>query len=270
MTAQTTLSGAVAAPVPADRRLAGLGALVRKDTTEWLRGRRAWVVLVVTTAWMTLTAANAWLVSTLAQIVPPSGEFQFTMDPLDNLMAAVGSQVFVMAAILAVASLIVAERQAGTLAWVAATPVSRSAIWVSKWLTATALLVVTAVLVPLAAATGLVIVLYGMPDLAIVAGFVVGMAAVAAFFTAVGLAAATVLPSQVGVVAVGFGTFLVLSLVGGVLPPELGAMLPVAMLTWAAGLAAGMPAPVTTPVATVVIIAALAAFGAWRMRRLEL
>ena len=32
---------------PADRRLAGLGALLRKDATEWIRGRRAWVVFVV-------------------------------------------------------------------------------------------------------------------------------------------------------------------------------------------------------------------------------
>ena len=73
MTAQT-IGGAVAAPRPADRRLAGFGALVRKDLTEWTRGFRAWVVLAVTAAFMTLTAANGWITSRLIAALPAGAE----------------------------------------------------------------------------------------------------------------------------------------------------------------------------------------------------
>ena len=135
MTAQT-ITGAAVAPRSADRRLAGLGALLRKDVTEWVRGRRAWVIAIVTTLFMVLTAANGWITNQIAANVPDGVEAPEvgSLVPLDNLFAAVGAQVWVLAAIFAVGSLIVAERQSGTLSWVASKPVSRSAIWVSKWL----------------------------------------------------------------------------------------------------------------------------------------
>jgi ABC-type transport system involved in multi-copper enzyme maturation permease subunit len=270
MTAQS-ISGAVAAPRPADRRLAGLGALVRKDTTEWLRGRRAWVVLAVSTLFMTLSAANSWIISRLAALVPEGGDIgELSLAPLDNLLVAVGSQMFVLAAILAVASLVVSERQAGTLAWVASKPVSRRAIWLSKWLSATGMLAVTAVLVPLAATVGVVAALYGVPDPVAVAGLAAGMVAMVAFFTAVGIAAGTVLPGVAAVAGAGIITFAVVPSLGGLLPAEIGALLPTSILPWLAGAATGAPVPVTTPIAFVAVLAAVIAFGTWRMDRLEL
>ena len=114
--------------------LSGLGALLRKDTTEWLRGRRAWVLLVVTTLFMALSAANGWISAQIVGALGPGAEVgDFTLKPDDNLLSAIGTQIFVLAAILAVVSLIVAERQSGTLAWTASKPVSRAAIWLSKW-----------------------------------------------------------------------------------------------------------------------------------------
>jgi ABC-type transport system involved in multi-copper enzyme maturation permease subunit len=134
MTAQI-VSGAVAAPRPADRPVAGFGALVRKDITEWTRGFRAWVELAVTTAFMVLTAANGWITSQIIAALPQGAEAPApaSLVPMDNLLAAVGAQVFVLAAIFAVGSLVVSERQSGTLAWVASKPVSRSAIWLAMW-----------------------------------------------------------------------------------------------------------------------------------------
>ena len=40
------------------RRLSGFGPLFRKDIGEWSHGKRAWVILIVTTLFLVLTAAN--------------------------------------------------------------------------------------------------------------------------------------------------------------------------------------------------------------------
>jgi ABC-2 type transport system permease protein len=273
MTAQSIPSGAVAAPRPADRRLAGLGTLLRKDSTEWRRGKRAAVVFLLVSAIMVLTAANSWIVTQVAANLPPDANAdlgEITLDPVQNLLAAVGTHLFVIAAILAVGSIVVAERQAGTLAWVASKPVARRSIWLSKWISSTAILAVSAVALPLAVTAGLVAVLYGAPDPVVVIGLGIGMAALVAFFTAVGVLAGTVLPSQVGVIAVGLGVLMVLPMVGAVLPPELAALLPTSILFWAAGVAAGMPAPVTTPIAFAITVAVIAAIGMRRIERIEL
>ena len=141
--------------------LPGFGGLVRKELTEWRRGRRAWIVLVIVTLFMTLTAAEPWLVANLAP--PEGGEIlpEPILDPMANLVAAVSTQIFVVVAIFAVMSLIVAERESGTLAWTASKPVSRGAIWLAKWVSSTAMLGLLAGLVPLAATVALVVVLYG-------------------------------------------------------------------------------------------------------------
>ena len=86
--------------------------------------------------------------------------------PIDNLLFAIGTQFIVLAAIFATMSLLIAERDSGTLAWTISKPVSRTSVLVSKWLTATLVLWVAAVVIPLAVTTVLVTVLYGLPDLA--------------------------------------------------------------------------------------------------------
>ena len=92
MTAQT-ITGAAAAPRPTGRPLAGLGALVRKDATEWLRGRRAWVIAILTTAFMVLAAANGWITAQIIANLPDgaTAPHPASLVPLDNLLAAVGS-----------------------------------------------------------------------------------------------------------------------------------------------------------------------------------
>ena len=273
MTAQSIPSGVVAAPRPADRRFAGLGALLRKDTTEWLRGERAWVVGIVSIAFMALTAANGWIITQLQAIIPPEAGEELaavSLVPLDNLLAAVATQLFVLATILAVGSVVVSERQAGTLAWVASKPVSRRSIWLAKWLTSTGMIAVSAVAVPLAITVALVVVLYGAVDPLVVAGLAFGMVALVAFFAAVGILAGTVLTSQVGVVGTGFGVFVLMPVFAALLPPFLVELLPTSMLTWAAGIASGMPATWTTPVAFAITVAVIVAVGLRRIDRIEL
>jgi ABC-2 type transport system permease protein len=259
------------APAATAGRFTGLRALLRKDATEWVRGRRAWIVLIVTTLFMVLTAANGWISSTIAAGLPEGATVgEFTLDPASNLLAAVGAQVFVLAAIFAVASLIVGERQVGTLAWVASKPVSRNAIWASKWISASAILTVTAAIVPLVATGAVVVALYGVPPVALVVGLAIGMAAMIAFLAALGLAAGTVMPGQAAITAVGFGVFALVPTVASLLPFDAAPFLPTSILTWAAGLATGAPVGLVTPVAWLVVTGGLAAFGLRRMSRMEL
>jgi ABC-2 type transport system permease protein len=250
----------------------GLGTLIRKDVTEWRRGRRAWVVAIVVTLVMVLTAANSWI---NAQIIArlPAGvdgpDAPLSMAPLDNFMAGVAVQIFILAAIFAIASLLVRERETGTLAWIATKPVSRDTIFVSKFISSSAILAVVAVIVPVVATAATVAALYGAPDPAPIAIVTIGAIATVVFYAAFGLAASTFLPGQVAVVAVGFAMFILGPIVGGLFQP-LEVILPTAILGWSAGLATGAPVGWLTPVAWAVGTSALIALGVWRLRNVEL
>jgi ABC-type transport system involved in multi-copper enzyme maturation permease subunit len=267
-----TASTITRASAPASTgRLTGLRALLRKDTIEWLRGRRAWIVTAAVTAIMVLTTANGWINATIAAQLPDGAEVgEFSLVAADNLMMAVGAQVFVLAAILAVGSLIAGERQAGTLAWVASKPVSREAIWMSKWISGSAILGVTAAAIPMAVSTALAVVLYGAPPVGLVLGLVAGMVAVITFFAAVGLAAGTVMPGQAAITATGIGVPALVPLFASLLPFDVSPFLPTSMLTWFAGLATGMPIALGTPVAWLAVTGALVAVSLRRMSRMEL
>ena len=55
--------GADVAPVSSPfGRFAGFRALLRKDVSDWIRGKRAWVVLAISAPFMILSAANSWIV----------------------------------------------------------------------------------------------------------------------------------------------------------------------------------------------------------------
>lgn len=251
---------------------AGLGALVRKDTTEWLRGRRAWVVLAVSVMFMVLSAASNWITARIVELSPPGVQVPdgpISLLPLDNLIHAFASQIFVLAAVFAVASLIAQERESGTLAWVASKPVSRDAIWVSKWISASGILVVTAVLAPLALTALAVGVLYGLPSAGAVAVLAVGGAATIAFYVAVGLTVATVVPGQPAVAAAGFGVFVLVPLIGSLVGP-IAPLLPTSILPWSIGLAVGADVGFATPIAWAVVTGALVIVSLRRIRRFEL
>ena len=271
MTATVITERRDAAPVPG--RSAGLRALVRKDSTEWLRGRRALVVFIIATLWTVLAAANAWIITQAQALLPADVEPEngpVTLEPLANLLAGFGSQVFVLAAVFAVASLIVRERESGTLAWVASKPVSREAIWLSKWLSSSAMLAVAAVIVPLVIAVVAVVAMYGMPDLGAVALLGFGGVAAVAFYAALGLAAGTVLPGQPAIVAVGLAAFALVPALLGLIPLPLAQFLPTSIVQWSVGTAMGAEVPWVTPVAWAIGTAAAVGFGARRMARIEL
>jgi ABC-type transport system involved in multi-copper enzyme maturation permease subunit len=247
--------------------LPGFSGLLRKELLEWRRGFRVWIVLAVSVAFMVLTALNAWLQVTLAEsqgieIPPPS------LDPMANLMAAVSTQIFVVVAIFAVMSLLITERESGTLAWTASKPVSRSGIWLAKWLSSTGILWVAAAIVPLLATVAIVYALYGPVPVAVVVFAALGMAMSIALFGAIVLAASTVVTSQAAVAAIGLAMIFLPMVLAGIVP--IGPYLPTSIMEWALLTGAGQSPGFVTLISWALTVLVLVAFSANRMERMDL
>jgi ABC-2 type transport system permease protein len=266
-------AAAPAVPVaPRFGRFAGVRQLVRKDATEWVRSRRIWVILGVVTAFMALTAANAWILHTLAGSLPPGEAMDKELPPLgatENLVGALTTHVFVIAAIFVAGSLLAREREAGTLSWIASKPVTRASIWISKWISSTAILSLVAGVIPLAVTAAVVTVLYGLPPVEIFIGLAIGLAAVTAFFTALGLALGTVIPGQAATIATVFTIFALMPMLASAIPSGMQ-LIPTAMVTWPAAVLAGQAVPAATPFIWLVATAGLVGFAIRRMGRIEL
>ncbi len=254
-------------------RLLGLRNLVRKDLSEWLHGKRPWIVLGVTASVFALAAANAriteWAVRSFPADPGDGPAKVLSVLPLDNLMLAIGTQFIVLAAIFATMSLFVAERDSGTLAWTISKPVSRTSVLVSKWLTATLVVWVAAVVIPMAFTTVLVTVLYGLPDLATVIVLGGTLIAVPAFYVAVALAAATFVPSQAAVGAIGLAVLVAPQIVGGVVP-AVTPFFPGSIFDWTVAISTGGPASLVTPAAWLVGLAVLFALARKRLNAMDL
>jgi ABC-type transport system involved in multi-copper enzyme maturation permease subunit len=245
----------------------GLSGLIRKELLEWRRGFRVWIVLAVSLLFMTLTALNAWLQENLAasqgvDIPPPN------MDPLANLGAAVSTQIFVVVTIFAVMSHLVTERESGTLAWTASKPVSRSGIWLAKWLSATGILWVAAAVVPLLATVAIVYALYGPVPVVLIAFAALGMALSIALFGAVVLAASTVITSQAAVAAIGLAAIFRPMVLAGIVP--IGPYLPTSIMEWALLTGAGQSAGFVTPIVWAITVLVLVGLSFRQMERMEL
>jgi ABC-2 type transport system permease protein len=274
MTASTfSATDTVARGATQNRRLPGLHPLFRKDVSEWMHGYRVPVILFVVTAFMTLSAANAWINAWLVANVPSDTVItnaRFSMAPLDNLVAAVSSQIFVVAAIFAAMSLLVGERESGTLAWVASKPVARASIWISKWAAGAAVLALVAGIVPIGITTILVTVLYGAPAILPVVALSIGAVAAIVLFVAVVLAASAAVSSQPAVAAIGFAAMLGPTVLAAVVPFSIEPWLPTSILGWSVGLAMGADVGVVTPIAWAISVIALVTFASSRMDALEL
>jgi ABC-type transport system involved in multi-copper enzyme maturation permease subunit len=251
---------------------AGLATLVRKDLTEWLRGKRARNVALLTTLFMAGSAANARIVQFIIQNAPseatPTSQAA-SYQPLDNLLLAIGTQIFVVVAIFATQSLLVGERESGTLAWTVSKPVSRTSVLVSKWLTSTLMLWLSSIVVPLAVTTALVTALYGVPEPGTIGLMAIALAAVPALYVAVALASSTVVSSQTAVAAIGFAVFLVPQLIGGLLPALMW-YLPTSIFAWSIASTTSGGVSVATPIAWLVGVALLLYFSSRRIATLEL
>ncbi len=270
MTASISLPARTSGRISADS-LAGIGPLFRKELGEWAHSKRPWVILVVTTLFMALTAGNGALNTWIVANVPDaetSGAV-ISLDPMTNFMAAISTQIFVVVAIFVAMSLLVSERERGTLSWVASKPVSRGAIWLSKWAAAVIVVSIVAGIVPMAATFGLVAVLYGSAGVGTFLFAAVGLVASVAFMIAVVLAVSTVIPNQAAVAAIGFAVFLLPQILVSLVPVDISPFLPTSIMGWAMGLIVGADAGFVTPVIWAASLVALTGFAAWRMERIE-
>lgn len=270
------MSASISLPAPAPGRvsadrLAGVGPLFRKELGEWAHSKRPWVILAVTTLFMALTAGNGALNTWIVANVPDAetSGVVISLDPMTNFMAAISTQIFVVVAIFVAMSLLVAERDRGTLSWVASKPVSRGAIWLSKWIAAVIVVTIVAGIVPMVTTFAVVAVLYGPAGVSTFVFAVVGVAASVAFITAVVLAVSTVIPNQAAVAAIGFAVFLLPQILVSLVPADISPFLPTSIMGWAMGLIGGADAGFVTPVVWATSIVALAGFAAWRMERIE-
>ena len=250
--------------------LLGLGPLIRKDLSEWRRGRRAVVILLAVVSLMAVTAANGAINHWAMTQFPKTADIGalVSIQPMDNFLKAIGTQFGVVAAVFATMGLIVGERDAGTLAWTASKPVARHSIWLSKWITSSLALFFAAVFVPVIVTAAIVTALYGPLDPVIVASTIVGLSASVVLFTAIGLATGAYARSQAVVVAVGLGAMFVPTLVAGLYAP-LNDLLPTSVLGWSIGLGSGQAVPWITPFAWLAGVALIAAAGIRRMRTME-
>ncbi|MGH2446611.1 MAG: ABC transporter permease [Candidatus Limnocylindria bacterium] len=247
--------------------LPGFGGLLRKELTEWRRGRRTWIVFLISAAFMTLTALNTWLQANLPDEATQGAPAPI-LDPFMNLVTGVSSQIFVVAAIFAVMAIITAERESGTLAWTASKPVSRSAIWLSKFVASSVVLWVVAAIIPLIATVALVLALYGPLSAAPVLILAVGMGMAIALYVAVALTASTLVTSQAAVAGIAIG-FMFLPQFLGLIVPNME-FLPQSILQWSMLSAASETTSFVTVVSWAVTVIALVSFSVRRMERLEL
>ena len=247
--------------------LPGFGSLVRREFTEWRRAHRSWMVLLFSTLFMTLAALNSWLQSVLpADVTEGAGPPSF--DPVMSLVGPISTHVFVVAASFAVIALLTAERESGTLAWTASKPVSRRAIWMAKFVSASGVMYMLAAVLPLAATVALVTILYGAVPVGTVAFVALGMAMIIVLYMAVALAASTVVTSQAAVGAITLGVLWFAPMLGGLLPDP--TVMPWAVLDWSVRLGVGQPASFIAPISWAVTVGALIAIALRRMERMEL
>jgi ABC-type transport system involved in multi-copper enzyme maturation permease subunit len=267
MTASISNARPDAGAVAAARVLPGIRALLRKELTEWRRARRTWVILAASALFLLLGSVNSWLVRQFPADASDSKPLP-SVEPLSNLAGPISTHVFVVIAIFAVMALMSVERESGTLAWTASKPVSRRAIWLSKFLSATGVLWVIAGVVPLATSVALVAVLYGMVPPAAVLGIVLGMGMVIALFVAIALAASTLVMSQAAVAGITFTVMAVAPMLAQALPDP--TVMPTAILVWAIKLGAGESVNQLSLIGWAVTMVALVGFSLRRMDRLEL
>ena len=222
----------------------GFGTVLRKELTEWKRGRAALIIGGV-------SIASAIFTTVIPFIVKASGEAAqgpaLSMDPTANvLLGWRGGQTVAVIAVLATMALLSAERDRGTLAWNMTNPVSPTSIIASKFVAAMLVIGVAAVLVPLAVSVAVASIAYGaVPDLATVGLFGLLFLTLPMFYVALTIALGTFVKSTAGVAGLAFAVMFVPPLFGGLLP-IVNEVSPTSIGTWAMAAATGAGASTLT------------------------
>jgi ABC-2 type transport system permease protein len=259
------------------RPLLGFGTFLRKELTEWVRGRRALVIGAVATAFSALAALSAWLQANFGDLElsvggrAPDAARVYSTDPTVTTMAMFSTPIITVMAIFAGMSLLATERESGTLAWALTKPVSRSSIFLAKWTAALLAFGLAAIAIPVVVAAAASTIAYGTaPDLMLVAKVTGLWLAVPALFIGFTLFAGVLISSHAGVAGVGLLFMLTPALFGSLIPAPVLEALPVGIGNWVIGFAAGESVPLSTPIGWLVAMVVFLAGGIGLFRRQEL
>jgi ABC-2 type transport system permease protein len=268
MTALETTSAFVRPTTSRPSLLMGVRPIINKELHEWMRSRRALILLLVSVAMMVLNTLSARFGEASLSSAGVPGPSGLSLDPTTNVLVKWPQWVFFFAIVFS-ANLLVVERDRGTLAWTLSKPISRSALLIGKWAAAMVMFTVFGIVSPMVASVVAAIAAYGWPDIGSVVLATVLLAATPAFLIALTLALATVLPSQPAVAGVAVGVVIGPMILGSWLPGITG-LAPSSMASWAVAVAMGQPVTVITPLAWVVGMATVTLFGIARLRRVDL
>jgi ABC-2 type transport system permease protein len=240
----TTIDGAAVAP-GSRRPLLGIGTVIRKELTEWVRGPKALIILGISV----FGAIFMTLVPFMAQATNEAADAGLlSHDPTANVLLGWTGQVVALIAILSTMALLSTERDRGTLAWTLTNPVSPWSVVAAKYVVAFSVFAATAVMLPMLVSIGLATVVYGgLPDLRIIGTFLALFLALPAFYIALTVALGTGVKSTVGVAGVAFAVMFVPQILAGLLP-VVGELSPTSIGTWAMLVAKGQPASMLTPI----------------------
>jgi ABC-type transport system involved in multi-copper enzyme maturation permease subunit len=233
----------------------GFSTVLRKELTEWLRGRAAFIVAAVAIASAVFTTLIPFVVKATGQAAVG---VTLTNDPTANVLIGWrGSQTFAVIAVLATMALISAERDRGTLAWSLSNPVSPSSFIAAKFSAAVLVVGTATVIVPLAISAGVATVAYGsIPNLGTVALFGLLFLTLPIFYTALTIALGTFVKATAGVAGIAFLVIFLPSIFGALLPIVNEAS-PTSIGMWAWGTATGAAASTLTLASWAVSVAVL-------------
>jgi ABC-type transport system involved in multi-copper enzyme maturation permease subunit len=253
MTVQSATIGTAVTP-RSGRPLLGMGTVVRKELTEWLRGPKALIILGVSL----FTAVFMTLIPFIAAATKEAEDAGLlSRDPTANVLLGWTGQTVAVIAVLSTMALFSAERDRGTLAWTLSNPVSPTSVVAAKFLVAAVVYVAVAVVLPMLVSIGVATVVYGgLPDMGVVATFLALFVALPAFYIALTVALGTGVRSTVGVAGIAFAVMFVPQAIGG-LVPIVNDLSPTSIGTWAMLVAKGQPASMLTPIAWAVSMVGL-------------
>jgi ABC-type transport system involved in multi-copper enzyme maturation permease subunit len=254
MTAQ---SAAIAPTVKSPSRggmFLGFGNAFRKELDEWFHGPKVLIVAGI-------SILGALFMTLIPFIARASKEAEdaglMTMDPTTNVLVGWTGQTVALIVIVATMALLSSERDRGTLAWSLTNPVSPTSIIAAKFVAATLVIGVTAVLLPLAASVALATVVYGgLPDLRVVGTFAALFLLLPTFYVALTVGLGSGIRSTAGVAGAAFAALFVPQVLGGIVP-IIGELSPTSIGSWAMAVAKGEPASMLTLVGWLVTMAVL-------------
>jgi ABC-2 type transport system permease protein len=249
------------------RPFLGLGTIMRKELTEWVRGPKALILLG-------LSLFTAVFMTVIPFIAQQTNEAEaaglLSRDPTANVLLGWTGQTVAVMAVLATMALLSSERDRGTLAWSLSNPVSPTSVILSKFLVAFVIFTLVAVIIPVTVQIGLATLVYGsVPDLATVGTFVLLFLALPAFYIGLTVAIGAAVKSTVGVAGIAFAVMFIPSAIGGLLP-IVNEISPTSIGAWAMQMAKGQPTSMLTAVGWLVTMVVLAVGAKLTFDRQEL